>query len=314
MSNTTCRSHGIAQRALALFTAIALATALTPSFALAEEADGANAAAEQSASSDTANESKVVAESDSASKADASTSANKKDGASDATADAAGKDSASSSASDAADSSASKPAGKTALAPAAANGNTPAEQADETKTETVSATLVIKTHIGAPISKSFAIEKGKTVEDLLNLAIEQGIITDYTHGDPCTGYTSYYINSIKIGSTEYAPTSDTGYYWASTINGGWDTTGINETVITENGFSYELDYTTWMTPEATQYPVDKDAAHPDKASGNDTTTVIGSNGNVSTVTSGPTSSSNATLSWKRVSDPLIAPTSPKSSP
>lgn len=39
MSNTTCRPHGIAKRALALLTAIALATALTPSFALAEEAN-----------------------------------------------------------------------------------------------------------------------------------------------------------------------------------------------------------------------------------------------------------------------------------
>lgn len=39
MSNTTCRPRGIAKRALALLTAIALATALTPSFALAEEAN-----------------------------------------------------------------------------------------------------------------------------------------------------------------------------------------------------------------------------------------------------------------------------------
>ena len=48
MSNTTCRPHGIAQRALALLTAIALATALTPSFALAEEANNsASITAEQ---------------------------------------------------------------------------------------------------------------------------------------------------------------------------------------------------------------------------------------------------------------------------
>ena len=37
MSNTTCRPRGIAKRALALLTAIALATALTPGFAFAGE-------------------------------------------------------------------------------------------------------------------------------------------------------------------------------------------------------------------------------------------------------------------------------------
>lgn len=48
MSNTTCRPRGIAKRALALFTAIALATALTPGFALAGEANNsASITAEQ---------------------------------------------------------------------------------------------------------------------------------------------------------------------------------------------------------------------------------------------------------------------------
>lgn len=39
MSNTTCRPRGIAKRALALLTAIALATTLTPNFAFAGEAN-----------------------------------------------------------------------------------------------------------------------------------------------------------------------------------------------------------------------------------------------------------------------------------
>ena len=55
MSNTTCRPHGIAKRALALLTAIALATALTPSFALAEEANNsASITAEQNPTADSA--------------------------------------------------------------------------------------------------------------------------------------------------------------------------------------------------------------------------------------------------------------------
>lgn len=48
MSNTTCRPHGIAKRALALLTAIALATTLTPNFAFAGEANNlASITAEQ---------------------------------------------------------------------------------------------------------------------------------------------------------------------------------------------------------------------------------------------------------------------------
>ena len=49
MSNTTCRPRGIAKRALALLTAIALATTLTPSFAFAGEVNNvAVTTAEQS--------------------------------------------------------------------------------------------------------------------------------------------------------------------------------------------------------------------------------------------------------------------------
>lgn len=49
MSNTTCHPRGIAKRALALLTAIALATTLTPNFAFAGEANNsASITAEQS--------------------------------------------------------------------------------------------------------------------------------------------------------------------------------------------------------------------------------------------------------------------------
>lgn len=302
MSNTTSRTRGLAQRALALLMAMVLATTLTPSFALANEADAtAGNAAEQGAAADAPNESSAATGAEAASKANAAASADKKAEASDVAASTAAKATSVNNASNAASSSASKSAGQTtsSSAPAAANEAKPATEDAGSKAETVTATLVIDTHIGAPISKSFTIEKGKTVEDLLNLAVNQGAITGYTHGKPSPGYTSYYINSITIGKTEYAPTSDTGFYWASTINGSWDTTGLNGTAINENGFSYELSYVTWMTPEATQYPVDKNAPHPDKASSNDTTAVIGGNGNTSTVSSAPTASGNAKLNWKK---------------
>ena len=54
-----------------------------------------------------------------------------------------------------------------------------------------------------------------------------------------------------------------------------------------------------MTPEATKYPTTPDAQHPDKASGNDTTSYVKNTGNSSTVTSAPTSSDNAALAWKK---------------
>lgn len=247
MSNTTSRTRGLAQRALALLMAMVLATTLTPSFALANEADAtAGNAAEQGAAADAPNESSAATGAEAASKANAAASADKKAEASDVAASTAAKATSVNNASNAASSSASKSAGQTtsSSAPAAANEAKPATEDAGSKAETVTATLVIDTHIGAPISKSFTIEKGKTVEDLLNLAVNQGAITGYTHGKPSPGYTSYYINSITIGKTEYAPTSDTGFYWASTINGSWDTTGLNGTAINENGFSYELSYVT----------------------------------------------------------------------
>lgn len=69
MSNTTCRPRGIAQRALALLTAIALATTLTPNFAFAGEANNvATTTAEQSQATESANSSSAV--NDAASRAD----------------------------------------------------------------------------------------------------------------------------------------------------------------------------------------------------------------------------------------------------
>lgn len=51
----------------------------------------------------------------------------------------------------------------------------PANQASSTKADTVSATLKISVYGTTLVSHAFDIEKGKTVEDMLNLAVEQGL-------------------------------------------------------------------------------------------------------------------------------------------
>ncbi len=60
----------------------------------------------------------------------------------------------------------------------------PANQASSTKADTVSATLKISVYGTTLVSHAFDIEKGKTVEDMLNLAVEQGYINSYSHGSP----------------------------------------------------------------------------------------------------------------------------------
>ncbi len=65
-----------------------------------------------------------------------------------------------------------------------ANAAEPANQASSTKADTVSATLKISVYGTTLVSHTFSIEKGKTVEDMLNLAVEQGYINNYSHGPP----------------------------------------------------------------------------------------------------------------------------------
>lgn len=288
MSNTTCRPRGIAQRALALLTAIALATALTPSFALAEEVNNVAATtAEQSQATESANSSSAVND---ASRAD--TTAPDANGAQ-----------TSSSSNAAEDATASSPKADVGEA-TNSNSGEPANQASRTKADTVSATLKISVYGTTLVSHTFAIEKGKTVEDMLNLAVEQGYISSYSHGMPYLGYTAYYVNSITIDGSAYTQPADYSEYWSSTINGAWENNGINGNIIETDGFSYELNYAS-NDPNAKYdngtgtYPTSPNAPHPDKATGSDTTSYVKSEGNTSAATSAPTSSNNAALSWKK---------------
>lgn len=289
MSNTTCRPHGIAKRALALLTAIALATTLTPSFAFAGEVNNVAATtAEQSQTTESANNSSAV--NDAANRAD--TTAPDANGAQ-----------TSSSSNAAEDATASSPKANVGEA-ANPNSGEPANQASSTQAETVTAKLKISVYGTTLVSHTFAIEKGKTVEDMLNLAVEQGYISSYSHGDPYPGYLAYYVNSITVNGIAYTQPANYSEYWSSTINGAWESDGINGNKIESDGFSYELSYVsndpnTKYDNGTGNYPTSPNAPHPDKATGSDTTSYVKNEGNTSAATSAPTSSNNAALSWKK---------------
>ena len=285
MSNTTCRPRGIAQRALALLTAIALATALTPSFAFAGEVNNVAATtAEQSQATESANSSSAV--NDAASRAD--TTAPDANGA---------QTSSSSNAAENATTSSPKADVGEATNP---NSGEPANQASSTQAETVSATLKVSVYGTTLVSHTFDIEKGKTVEDMLNLAVKQGYISSYSHGKPLLGHTAYYVNGITVNGIAYTQPADYSEYWSSTINGAWENNGINGNKIESDGFSYELSYVSNdPNTKFEDYPTSPNAPHPDKATGSDTTSYVKNTGNTSTVTSAPTSSSNAALAWKK---------------
>lgn len=295
MSNTTRRSRGLAQRALALLMAIALATALTPSFALAEEANNAVAA--------TAEQSSTAGSASSPSTADATT--NKADTTPDASeSQASGSSStaghAAASNSKAAAGESADPSNANKVPSQSANSAEPANQASSTKADTVSATLKISVYGTTLVSHTFDIEKGKTVEDMLDLAVKQGYISSYSHGTPYTGYTAYYVNSITVNGIAYTQPADYSEYWSSTINGVWESDGINGNKIESSGFSYELSYVSNdPNTKFEDYPTSPNTPHPDKATGSDTTSYVKNEGNSSTVTSVPTSSNNAALSWKK---------------
>lgn len=299
MSNTTCRPRGIAKRALALLTAIALATALTPSFALAEEANNsASITAEQNLTASSAS-SPSTADS-AANKADATQDVSESQAS--GSSSAAGHATTSSSRANAGESADTSSANK---APSqSANSAKPANQASSTKADTVSATLKISVYGTTLVSHTFDIEKGKTVEDMLNLAVKQGYISSYSHGKPLLGHTAYYVNSITVNGVTYTQPTNYSEYWSSTINGVWESNGINGNKIESDGFSYELSYVsndpnTKYDNGTGNYPTSPNAPHPDKATSSDTTSYVKNTGNTSTVTSAPTSSSNAALAWKK---------------
>lgn len=262
----------MAQRALALFMALVLATTLTPSFSYADEVGATNNAPAVENAADTSQ-----------------ATGNAANNAATATGTDSGKGESNGSASE----------------NAANNGsanNAPATQDSATQAETVSATLRISVYGTTLVAHTFDIEKGKTVEDLLNLAKAQGYIDAYEHGELYKGL--YYASSITIKGKAYTQPADFSEYWSSTIKGEWESTGLNGTVISENGFSYELNYASSNPDQkydngTADYPTAPDAQHPDKASGNDTTSYVKNTGNSSTVTSAPTSSSNAALAWKK---------------
>lgn len=285
MSNTTCRSCGIAQRALALLMAIALATTLTPSFAFAGEVNNVVATtAEQSQATESASSSSAV--NDTAIRADA-------------TAPDANGVQASSSSNAAEDATANSTKANVGEA-ANPNSAEPANQASSTKADTVSATLKISVYGTTLVSHTFDIEKGKTVEDMLNLAVKQGYISSYSHGKPLLGHTAYYVNSITVNGITYTQPADYSEYWSSTINGAWESDGINGNKIESDGFSYELSYVSNdPNTKFEDYPTSPNAPHPDKATGSDTTSYVKNEGNTSAATSAPTSSNNAALSWKK---------------
>lgn len=285
MSNTTCRPHGIAKRALALLTAIALATALIPSFAFAGEVNNVAATtAEQSQTTESVNSSSAV--NDAANRAD--TTAPDANGAQ-----------TSSSSNEAEDATANSPKANVGEA-ANPNSGEPANQASSTQAETVTAKLKISVYGTTLVSHTFAIEKGKTVEDMLNLAVEQGYISSYSHGMPYPGYTAYYVNSITVNGIAYTQPANFSEYWSSTINGAWESDGINGNKIESDGFSYELSYVSNdPNTKFEDYPTSPNAPHPDKATGSDTTSYVKNEGNTSAATSAPTSSNNAALSWKK---------------
>ena len=260
MSNITCRSRGIAQRALALFMAIALATALIPSFALAEEANNSTStAAEQSSTAGSAS-----------SPSAADNAANKAD---------------------------------------AAPGNE--SQASSAQAETVSATLKISVYGTTLVSHTFSIEKGKTVKDLLDLAASQGYIGAINPEKDLNTYDnglSHFIKFLTINGNVFGAPATPNAYWMSSISANGasrDDAGIEHDTIDCDNYTYALslakypDDGTKYDNGTGNYPTSPNAPHPDKATGSDTTSYIKNEGNTSTVTSAPTSSNNAALSWKK---------------
>lgn len=299
MSNTTCRPRGIAKRALALLTAIALATTLTPNFAFAGEANNsASITAEQSSTAGSTGS--LSADDATANKADATPDASESQAS--GSDSAAGHAAASNSKANAGE--LTDPSNANKVPSQSANSAKPANQASSTKADTVSATLKISVYGTTLVSHTFTIEKGKTVEDMLNLAVKQGYISSYSHGKPLLGHTAYYVNSITVNGITYTQPTNYSEYWSSTINGAWESDGINGNKIESDGFSYELSYVsndpnTKYDNGTGNYPTSPNAPHPDKATSSDTTSYVKSGGNTSAVTSAPTSSSNAALAWKK---------------
>lgn len=306
MSNTTCRPHGIAKRALALLTAITLATALIPSFALAEEVNNVAATtAEQSQATESANSSSAV--NDAASRADTTPDANGVQASSSSNA----AENATTSSPKADVGEATNPNSASKAPSQSANSGEPANQVSSTQAETVSATLKISVYGTTLVSHTFAIEKGKAVKDLLDLAASQGYIGAIDPEKDLNTYDdglSHFIKFLTINGNVFGNPVTPNAYWMSSISANGasrNDAGIEHDTIDCDNYTYTLnlakypdDGTKYDNGTGT-YPTSPNAPHPDKATGSDTTSYVKSEGNTSTVTSAPTSSNNAALSWKK---------------
>lgn len=297
MSNTTCRPRGIAKRALALLTAIALATTLTPNFAFAGEANNVAATtAEQSSTADSA-----------ANKADATQDVSESQAS--GSSSAAGHATTSSSKANAGESADTSSANK---APSqSANAAKPANQASSTQAETVTAKLKISVYGTTLVSHTFAIEKGKAVKDLLDLAASQGYIGAINPEKDLITYDdglSHFIKFLTINGNVFGNPVTPNAYWMGNISANGasrNDAGIEHDTIDCDNYTYTLnlakypDDGTKYDNGTGDYPTSPNAPHPDKTTGSDTTSYVKSGGNTSAVTSAPTSSNNAALSWKK---------------
>lgn len=286
----------MAQRALALFMALVLATTLTPSFSYADEVGATNntPAVENAADAGTASVSgdqqKQVVSSDEG--------ANAANNAATATGTGSVKGEGS-----------NAPTGQTGNN-GTANG-APATQDSTTQAETVSVTLKISVYGTTLVAHTFDIEKGKTVKDLLNLAASQGYIGAI---DPENGLKTYdnglshFIKCLTINGKVYGDPATPNAYWMSDISANGasrNDTGIEHDTIDCDNYTYALslakypDDGTKYDNGTGNYPTSPNAPHPDKATGSDITSYVKNEGNTSTVTSAPTSSNNAALAWKK---------------
>lgn len=300
MSNTTCRPRGIAKRALALLTAIALATTLTPNFAFAGEANNsASITAEQSSTAGSTGS--LSADDATANKADATPDASESQASGPDS--AAGHAAASNSKANAGE--LTDPSNANKVPSQSANSAKSANQASSTKADTVSATLKISVYGTTLVSHTFTIEKGKTVEDMLNLAAKQGYIDDCETYSPSWANGHRYVKALTLSGTPYELPETYDPYWSSLVNGSDNDPGIDIDAIDKDGYVYELSWSSYSNPNqkydngTADYPTSPNAPHPDKATGNDTTSYVKNTGNTSTATSAPTSSSNAALAWKK---------------
>lgn len=305
MSNTTCRSHGIAQRALALFMAIALATALTPSFALAEEAnDSISIAAEQSSTAGSI--SSPSAADNAANKADAAPGNESQASGSNSAAEHTTTSSSKANAGESTD-----PSNANNVPSQSANSAEPANQASSTKADTVSATLKISVYGTTLVSHTFSIEKGKTVKDLLNLAASQGYIGAIDPKNDLNTYDnglSHFIKFLTINGNVFGAPATPNAYWMSSISANGASrsdAGIEHDTIDCDNYTYALSLEKWPDDGTKydngtgNYPTSPNAPHPDKATSSDTTSYVKNEGNTGAATSAPTSSNNAALSWKK---------------